>query len=83
MDFRNREQGQMLIINLHQPVCFARNEFENIMQKQGYDFDFSPPMAYFSKKMSNHQGQMSLGLAEIKDKSLRCVNSLIFDTFPD
>lgn len=82
VDFRNHEEeGQMLIVNLQQPLCFARDEFENIMQKQDYDFDFSPPMAYFSKKMPNHQGQMSLGLADTNDRSLRCVDSLIFDTF--
>lgn len=82
IDFRNREKGQMLIINLQQPVCFASDEFENIMKKQGFELDLNPPTAYFSKKMPNEQGQMSLGLADT-EKELRCVHSLIFDTFPD
>lgn len=82
IDFRENINGKILIINFTQPICFNRGDFDKNMKNQDFDLDFNPPHAYFTGKMKNpSSGKHSFGLADNEDRSLRCVDSLVFDTF--
>lgn len=82
IDFRENINGKILIINFTQPICFNRDNFDESMKNQDFDLDLNPPAVYFTGKMKNpSNGKMSFGLADTEDRSLRCVDSLVFDTF--
>lgn len=82
IDFRENSNGKILIINFTQPICFKRDNFDKNMINQDFNLELSPPTVYFTGKMKNpSSGKVNFGLADTDDRSLRCVDTLIFDTF--
>lgn len=81
VDFRDASLKQLLVLTFKQPICFARDDFDKAMDKQNFELVFEPSNLYFSGKMAKAQGRMSFSLADTNDRILRCVNTLVFDTF--
>lgn len=52
VDFRDANESQLLIFELKEPVCFTRDEFTNMMEKQGCSVK-SPKGILFKKNVKS------------------------------